>query len=271
MSKTPQTSFATHTHHLSLWEVAHRWTGYDPNESAPGKLPPAVKDALFSMMRAQANSALRVVAPNGKILKDRDYVDAENFRVDDENEWDGSEEHRYELYLELIDRITQRRDKLIADHGAILQNEKPITRAYFESIHVNQTDLARWAMKESLPFPEFWFSVDERKEFEQPSQPDHDQDLALLITKPNRLTEIDIDNFWQRLADKQRHRVLCRAVAEELWRKDKTLTIADIVKNPVIQGYCGGAYYTDPKTLRNWVSDLDPRLPEEKRGRPTKK
>ena len=61
----------------------------------------------------------------------------------------------------------------------------------------------------------------------------------------------------------QRHREAARAAAEALWRKDKTITIADMILCDEITKACGGKNYVEG-TLRDWIKDL---CPDRKPGR----
>jgi hypothetical protein len=66
----------------------------------------------------------------------------------------------------------------------------------------------------------------------------------------------------------QRHREVCRAVAERLWRDNPEITISDMTISDEINEACEGKYYKDEKTIRNWIKDL---CPNPKPGRPKKK
>ena len=61
----------------------------------------------------------------------------------------------------------------------------------------------------------------------------------------------------------QRHREAARAAADVLWRKDKTITIADMILCDEITKACGGKNYVEG-TLRDWIKDL---CPDRKPGR----
>lgn len=68
--------------HLSVWEVAHRWHGFDPNTTDPQALPLAVQDTLRTITRMQFGHKLTVCNKRGIVLKDqRSLVEFENFKV----------------------------------------------------------------------------------------------------------------------------------------------------------------------------------------------
>jgi hypothetical protein len=59
----------------------------------------------------------------------------------------------------------------------------------------------------------------------------------------------------------QRHRVACRKVAKELWKKDRSITISAMAERDEINRLFDGKVY-QPATIRTWIKDLCPnRLP----------
>tara|TARA_R110001592_G_scaffold50906_4_gene157236 strand:- start:573 stop:767 length:195 start_codon:yes stop_codon:yes gene_type:complete len=62
--------------------------------------------------------------------------------------------------------------------------------------------------------------------------------------------------------------MMCREVAEVLWQAESGMTQSAVMDHPVIRDYCGGKFYSDPNTVRNWIKDLDPRPEDQRRGRP---
>ena len=61
----------------------------------------------------------------------------------------------------------------------------------------------------------------------------------------------------EQLRPDQRHKQQCRKVAQELWQKDPTITIADMIMKNEINELLEGKSYTD-RTIRNWINDLCP-------------
>jgi hypothetical protein len=89
------------------------------------------------------------------------------------------------------------------------------------------------------------------------------------LERPNT-TEPDAHNASQkRLRPNEIDQELCRAVAQTLWHEYPSMTVAAVVRHPALQRYANGAQYQH-ETLRGWVKDLDPRPPEQRRGRPRK-
>lgn len=48
------------SNYLSIWEVAHRWHGVDPNKTDPSDLPMIVQDTIRHLSEAVLNGELRL-------------------------------------------------------------------------------------------------------------------------------------------------------------------------------------------------------------------
>ena len=57
----------------------------------------------------------------------------------------------------------------------------------------------------------------------------------------------------------------CQAITRPLWVETPNASIADLLRSPEIARYV--RKYPDKKTVRGWLSEIDPRPPETKRGR----
>ena len=60
----------------------------------------------------------------------------------------------------------------------------------------------------------------------------------------------------------------CQAVAKTLWKANPDMSIADMLKREEILEYGGGKHYSPEKTVRSWLSEVDPRPRAKKTGRP---
>lgn len=78
-----------------------------------------------------------------------------------------------------------------------------------------------------------------------------------------RLTRLDQE--LTSLTNQQRDRLLCRAVARELWALNPARTIVDVTGHPRIEALTGGSW-GGRDTIRNWIKDLDPRPASSKPG-----
>ena len=72
----------------------------------------------------------------------------------------------------------------------------------------------------------------------------------------------------KKLTPVQRHKEQCQKVAKSLWKKNPTITIADMIQqNEITIEACEGKDYTE-KTIREWINDL---CPDRSPGRRPKK
>ncbi|MCG8317556.1 MAG: hypothetical protein MI976_30430 [Pseudomonadales bacterium] len=296
--------FEDYQHTFSLWEIAHRWADIDPIVTSKDHLPMKVRDILNAMMNAQLHSELAVTdGKNGIVLKDARYVELDQYIPREEDTWDGTEESRRELYFEFIQKICKRHDDLIDRHADMVKEKIPMDFDYLDKIHVDKYELAKWAVDQGLPFPDFWFNPEEKKatieqlmrrkviserfkeedpeeqrenrtleayrqEFLDDSQDEYGNELATLLYSPGKISLKDIDTFWNKLMPNQRVRLISRHIASELWKQDNSLTIVDIEKGELMQTVAG--HFGGKNTIREWIKDLDPREPEQKTGRPKK-
>ena len=58
----------------------------------------------------------------------------------------------------------------------------------------------------------------------------------------------------------------CQKIAKALWEKDQNITIAALERSPELKPYKNK--YSDPKTIRKWLSEIDPRPKQKRIGRP---
>jgi hypothetical protein len=65
-------------------------------------------------------------------------------------------------------------------------------------------------------------------------------------------------------------RLVCQGIARTLWDIDISITVKDMTNRKAIQVYGNGCKYKDPKTVPGWLSEVDPR-PEDKRRGPKRK
>lgn len=71
------------------------------------------------------------------------------------------------------------------------------------------------------------------------------------------------------LRQSQLDKARCQALAQMLWEENPTCTIADMIKDKRILKFGNGSQYIE-KTLHDWLKEVDPRLPENRIGRPKK-
>lgn len=281
--------------HLSLWEIGHRWYGYDPNISDPEALPLEVQDILRLITLMQSRQELPVLKTSGVELKsERTFCDFADFQFEPDlkaelgDDYDKlSEEQikelaltiRKEAYFEALDDWSKPHMKAVEGLERCFKGRE-FDKEKLESIHLDRLATQELCRKNDIELPSFWFSVQEIRRFNETGSADQSiketregylNDTSEESPPESRLDQSTIDRFWDRLSNSQKHRLMTRVVASALWEAKPKLTQAEIIENEVIRNYCGAAYYSDPNTVRSWIKDLDPRPLEHRRGRPSSK
>ncbi|MGH8403837.1 MAG: hypothetical protein ACRESO_10630, partial [Gammaproteobacteria bacterium] len=215
---------------LSVWEIAHRWHGVDPNTTDPNNLPLRVQDTLRTLSLALLTQEIPASDPSGLDFGLR------------------SDGPRYDHWLAHASPMERARgyEAVIADHTRehheavagleVCTEQRRYDRAKLDSVFISMMGIQRFCEQEYVPLPEFWFPGGEVK-----SDP------------PLRAEQLD--------------KAACQGIARTLWDSDPTLTIQALSTHPAIQRHGNGAHYKE-KTLRKWLSEVDPRSLEAKTGRP---
>ena len=217
---------------LSVWEIAHRWHNLDPNATDSKNLPLPVQDTLRSLCQDLVRQAI----PAG----DRGGDDfgivftGPKYKV-----WNAtaSADERALGYEAAVDRHTKRHREAVAGLERCVE-QRVFDRQKLDSVYVTIFSLERFCKLNYLPKPEFWFPGESNE----------------VVTPPRR-----------EQIDKQ----VCQGIARTLWDEHPDLTIQALIKHPAIQKNGNGALYKE-KTLRGWLSEVDPRSAEAKTGRPPK-
>jgi hypothetical protein len=88
-----------------------------------------------------------------------------------------------------------------------------------------------------------------------------------LFEKYQKVDQLNGDNIETKLRPNQRHRLQCRLVAEEIWKDNPDITIADMAQLDEINEVFEGKVYAD-KTIRIWINDLCPNRRPGRRPKP---
>jgi hypothetical protein len=103
------------------------------------------------------------------------------------------------------------------------------------------------------------------------------KDLQDASYVPNELRELVEENDLpdnnlnlESKYDPKTDRLVCQGIARTLWDIYPNMTLKDLANHKAIQIYGNGKQYKDPKTLPGWLSEVDQR-PEDKRRGPKKK
>jgi hypothetical protein len=278
--------FLQSTYHMSLWELAHRWAGENPLIDRGKEIPVIVQDILRCLMWGQIEHTLSVSRPSGHVVKNWRYIGSWKEFVTGVDNNKVSDDERRELYVEYMSDVVKEHDDIISKHSDYL-NKAKYDKIYLSLVHVDQGELVDFCIREEIEPPFFWISEEEfkytKKVYENRiNNKDNDSvnDAEIKVTsKDVAAAEISImsksdknksDKFWLSLAHEQKARLMCRDIAEKLWKETPILTITDITKHEAILNFGGAKYYKGRDTVRNWIKDLDPRDEESKSGRPKK-
>lgn len=230
---------------LSVWEIAHRWHSINPLSEDP--LPVPVQDTLRQLTRALYQHKLTIANEHGREFGNlMTTVDYDEFVLESEdNEEAGEfdlEAARYKAFLTHQQQRIRQHDELVAEFPACFHGQV-YERSLLMGRYVTHHALCEFCDKEGIAFPDFWTT-----------EPQSTDDKS---KRPTRSSQID--------------KQLVQAVARTLWDIDPDFTIAQLIKHNAIQVYANGGMYKGKHTLRNWISEVDPRADGEKRGRPKNK
>jgi hypothetical protein len=116
--------------YLSLWEVAHRWHGVDPNKTSPSDLPLVVQDTLRHLCRAVLNGVISLYRP--------ECIDAT----------DGDGHHYREVRYYAVDELP-----IALQSSAFARN---YDKSVLDSHLISRHSLFERYIHEEGGFPEFW-------------------------------------------------------------------------------------------------------------------
>lgn len=260
-------------HHLSIWEIAHRWHDLDPNLSDPQALPLPVQDVLRALALAVTSSKLHLLNREGinhinvndippiEIYIPHRFQNPDNpadalfppaeLGIDFSEHMDPVElEKEYRDFYAFYSDYHYENTQPLFD---CLENRK-FDRDVYERTHLRRDEFLDYCINNRLTPPWFWYTEEE-------------------INHASKSTSKGENNMVENRgphAIRDHDRELCRTIAATLWLTDPSMHIEQIAKHPAIQRIGNGKTYKGRDTIRNWIKDLDPRTPEERTGRPRK-
>lgn len=237
---------------LSIWEIAHRWHGHDPNNTNPKALPLEVQDTLRFIARKMAYHELASCSSKGaKHLTHADIASIDEFiswHDDADNLSEGEKDSLYEDYTTQMDKKLTRHNNA-TDGLERCYEQRIYEKGKLDNIYTLQFELANLCENNGIELPAFWYPEGWRKAY---------------VTSNEAIEENEPTLRQNQIANQ-----LCQAIASTLWAEYPDLTIVQIINHPSIQRYGNGAHYTS-RTLRQWIRVSDPRPEEKRRGRPKK-
>ena len=220
---------------LSVWEISHRWAGFDP-DGLRWWLPLAVRD-------------------NARILFDAIYHSEIESHSLSMNKWspdDGDEAKPFFIRYHLEDIFD-----LIAG--------KKYKRSLIKWATIERHELYDWCKRHAIPLPEFWFPAGWGLHYDwKAGEADADADAPPLDECPEGSKPLP------EVRAPARSRIAAQEMAEALWAEVPNMTIADMIRHPDLVKYAKASHY-QPDTVRRWLSEVAPAAVRNKRGRPSKK
>ena len=101
----------------------------------------------------------------------------------------------------------------------------------------------------------------------EPARPATPEPAESIPPAETSLSELPGPGRPAKLTPCQQDRLDCQAIARELWLEHPDWIQADLLKHHRIKSY---ATQWKPKTVLGWLSKVDPRLKEQRSGRPKK-
>ncbi len=240
---------------LSVWDIAHRWAGYDPSVFRL-KLPMLVKDYA----RILFNEILEGHLFCGTLIQ------AKRPSVSNADASYYIRSHLDDVYM----CVWGKRYK----------------KKLLKWATISRYDFEEWCGRYSVPLPEFWFPTGWNRDFDWPElgpralwayhiEPDEPGGVAYgfdLLSADNEdaeekpATGEDIHN----LRHNQLTKLIVHQMAPLFWKEFPERTISDMARDEILLKYSGAANYGESAIIK-WLSEVAPPNIKGKRGRPKKK
>lgn len=253
--------------HLTLWEVGFRWSGHDPAKRWI-RIPLSVRDNFRTLMDA--------------VLQGHLYCETL-----------GLEKHSA-IYADLPQLAIR---YWLEDVNAAIAG-KTFNRKLLRWAVVERWSMFQWCERRGIPLPEFWFPPGWNLDYRWPddSEPEHASSSPVSDNRGNGeaaasservptpesgpepppeaeavLPPVDGKEVaGKRTLDRrQRAKIACQEVARRLWAKQPTALKKSIAGSAEVQEIAPGSDF-EFEVVERWLSEVDPRNPDNKRG-PKKK
>lgn len=126
-------------------------------------------------------------------------------------------------------------------------------RSFLRQVHLDRDKVHQWCNKSGLKFPEFWLTYPVNDAPPEQAAPAVVETSIIAAPQPRKTKP-------------NPHKEAMKDQARQIWAKEPHLTKCAVAK----QIDKLNLQYSKPvnfKTLQEWIADLDPRPPEQKRGR----
>ncbi len=187
------------TDHLSIWEISHRWHGYDPNNHDENNIPLQVQDTIRLITKAAFQHVMGITV-RGADLKWEKHVPSYADFLENQDDYMYRIERQFSARLghviipselrksELHDCWGELRELIIGDHEREVDSfpdiylNRKYDKAVLEHVHLSKDNVLRFCHKHDLEPPGFMFPEGKFKtepdEFNQPLKVDQSQSSA---------------------------------------------------------------------------------------------
>ncbi len=204
-----------HFDHMSIWDICHRWHGYDPDHCTVDQIPLEVKDTIKALSQGLAYCQMSVCDENGVekknphdcpkshqywphgIWRERKEGDPDKSKGDPTPDWspEGEEDDSWydrQIFIpsehlsdeELDNQYRDFRYNWQRQHWKLIEGldktytERTFDQKKLESVHINRSGLIKFCRENEIDIPEFWFTTKEIHAIK--SNPEFDPDYSTL-------------------------------------------------------------------------------------------
>lgn len=221
---------------LSVWDISFRWAGYDPRK-------------VYFRIPLEAENYARTLIDaihKAELLCETITLEKREFDKD---------EKKLSFYYWVDDFFSTTSGQFVS-------------RDLLKWAHISRYDFMQWCQRMNAPLPEFWFPNGWNLEYELPENELSPGHLYIMKEWPDDARKEYLANLKESSLDKttqsdaasrpnQKARIACQTIASNIWKKDPTMTIADMIKRPEIQDLGGARSYV-PDVVRRWLAKVAP-------------
>lgn len=239
---------------LSLWDISFRWAGLDP-DNLYIRFPLPVKDNFRLLMSAILE---------GEIIC--------NTLCLDKRPSDSRADPAFYIRTH------------IDDVYACIHGQK-YNRKLMKWATLNRNWFYEWCTRRGITPPEFWFPLGWKIDYDEPiggypgfcmrhEEPkDSDTTVAFSFHWPEEdedASENEIATNVEPTRPNQLTKIACQVIAQNIWKADINISIADMVRRSEIQDLGGAKSYVY-EVVRRWLSEVAPPQVSARVGRRTNK
>lgn len=229
------------TDELTVWDISFRWAGYDPDNFYL-RLPLAVKDNFRLLMSAILS---------GEIICNTLCLDKRpaNSKADPA------------YYIRTH----------IDDVYACIHGQK-YNRKLMKWAALNRNWFYEWCTRRGITPPEFWFPLGWKIDYDEPiggypglcMRHEEPKNSSTTVAFSFHWPEDDEENTESELVTtsnpsrpNQLAKIACQVIAQNIWKTDINISIADMVRRSEIQDLGGAKSYVY-EVVRRWLSEVAP-------------